>query len=284
MKLLRLVPAVLLAASGCAAAGSAADSAGSAASYAPGDLVVRVLTGGGFAPVSAAVTQLPEISVYGDGRVVTIGPVPGLYPGPALPNIQVRRISAADVRRLAQRGLAAGVGRGEDMGVPTNVADAPTTHITVRTASGAATTDVPAMGIDSAGDGMTADQRAARERMRQYVEDLRDLPKTLGRNSVGEAVPYEPARIAAVATPWQPSADGLPSDPPAVEWPSASALPGDPVPDRTGVNCLAVEASPVLSAANSANARTPWLSGGTRWAVEFRPLLPDESGCADLGR
>ncbi|MEV6930461.1 hypothetical protein AB0M46_39080 [Dactylosporangium sp. NPDC051485] len=283
MKLLRLVPAVLLAASGCAAPGSAAENGSSAASYAPGDLVLRVRTGGGFAPLSAAVTQLPEISVYGDGRVVTIGPVPGLYPGPALPNIQVRRISAADVRRLAQRGLAAGVGRGEDMGVP-NVADAPTTHITVRTATGAATTDVPAMGIDSGGEGLTADQRAARGRMQQYVAELRDLPETLGRKSVGEAAPYEPARIAAVATPWRPSADGLPSDPPAIEWPSASALPGDPVPNRPGVNCLAVEASPVLSAAASANARTPWLSGGTRWAVALRPLLPDESGCADLGR
>jgi hypothetical protein len=38
----------------------------------------------------------------------------------------------------------------------------------------------------------------------------------------------------------------------------------------------------VLAAAATANAATPWDSGGTRWSVAFRPLLPDESGCADL--
>ena len=42
------------------------------------------------------------------------------------------------------------------------------------------------------------------------------------------------------------------------------------------------QASAVLAAARPANAATPWVSGGTRWSVAFRPLLPDESGCADL--
>jgi hypothetical protein len=49
------------------------------------------------------------------------------------------------------------------------------------------------------------------------------------------------------------------------------------------VNCLTVDAGPVLAAAKTANARTPWVSGGTRWEVNFRPLLPDETSCADLG-
>jgi hypothetical protein len=41
---------------------------------------------------------------------------------------------------------------------------------------------------------------------------------------------------------------------------------------------------PVLDAARDANWATPWLSGGYRWLVNVRPLLPDESGCADLGQ
>ena len=32
-------------------------------------------------------------------------------------------------------------------------------------------------------------------------------------------------------------------------------------------------------AAQQANQLTPWISGGRRFHVVFRPLLPDESGC-----
>jgi hypothetical protein len=39
----------------------------------------------------------------------------------------------------------------------------------------------------------------------------------------------------------------------------------------------------VLEAARGGNASTPWVTGdGSRWSVAFRPLLPDETGCADL--
>jgi hypothetical protein len=38
----------------------------------------------------------------------------------------------------------------------------------------------------------------------------------------------------------------------------------------------------VLAAAKSAKSITPWTSGGRQWTVVFRPLLPDEAGCADL--
>jgi hypothetical protein len=31
--------------------------------------------------------------------------------------------------------------------------------------------------------------------------------------------------------------------------------------------------------ASTANQLTPWVSNGTRHAIAFRPLLPDESGC-----
>ena len=38
----------------------------------------------------------------------------------------------------------------------------------------------------------------------------------------------------------------------------------------------------VLATAAKANAATPWTSGGRTWSLHLRPLLPDESGCADL--
>jgi hypothetical protein len=42
-------------------------------------------------------------------------------------------------------------------------------------------------------------------------------------------------------------------------------------------------AAALLDAARQANAQTPWTSAdGTPWSVAFRPLLPGETGCAEL--
>ena len=38
----------------------------------------------------------------------------------------------------------------------------------------------------------------------------------------------------------------------------------------------------VLGAAAKATATTPWVSAGNSWSLLLRPLLPDETGCADL--
>ncbi|WP_243407364.1 hypothetical protein [Frankia canadensis] len=42
------------------------------------------------------------------------------------------------------------------------------------------------------------------------------------------------------------------------------------------------EATRLLAAARTAATTTPWTSGGRKWRVSLRPLLPDGSGCADL--
>src|SRR6185312_17432162 len=57
--------------------------------YAPDQLVLRVAYTGGFVTPQVVVSRLPLVSVYGDGRVLTEGPTPAIYPGPALPNLQV---------------------------------------------------------------------------------------------------------------------------------------------------------------------------------------------------
>jgi hypothetical protein len=54
--------------------------------------------------------------------------------------------------------------------------------------------------------------------------------------------------------------------------------------DVSCVSATGDQARALLDAAGSANSATPWVTAdGTRWSVTFRPLLPDESGCADLG-
>ena len=54
-----------------------------------------------------------------------------------------------------------------------------------------------------------------------------------------------------------------------------------------GLSCVTArgaEADAVLAAAAGATTLTPWVAGdGTRWSLRLRPLLPYETGCADLG-
>jgi hypothetical protein len=144
------------------------------------------------------------VSVYGDGRVISEGPVAAIWPGPALPNVQVRRIGTDDVRALVDRALAAGVGDTADLGRP-GVADAATTRFTVVTSSTTAVRDVYALmegasGAPPAGSGvfpqLTAEQQAARRKLLDLESALTDLDRTLG--AVADAEPYAPRR----SRPW----------------------------------------------------------------------------------
>ncbi|GGM33014.1 hypothetical protein ACFFX1_04875 [Dactylosporangium sucinum] len=278
MKLSRLLLATALLAAGCAEpAGPSAPSP----SFAPDDIVLQVRVTGGFVPVESLVTSFPVLTVYGDGRAITIGPIPAVYPGPALPNVQVQRVGADGVAKLTDLAVDAGVGQEQDFGMPA-VADAPSTEITVRTNAGLQRTTVEALGAGGT-EMLTDAQRAARGRMQQLVDALTDLPGTL--KTKDQPQPYEPKQLAVVAGPWIATSDPVLKDPPAVAWPGP-ALPGAPVGDLPDVHCVTSEpgqTTAILAAARSANARTPWTSDGTSWSVAFRPLLPHESSCADLG-
>jgi hypothetical protein len=92
-----------------------------------------------------------------------------------------------------------------------------------------------------------------------------------------------PHAVAAVASPWADPEDDLAH--PEQPWPGPE-LPGEPVRAPLEVGCVVAtgdQAAAVLAAAATASTATPWVSGGARWFVQFRPLLPDETGCADLG-
>jgi hypothetical protein len=226
---------------------------------------------------SVTVGRLPLISVYADGRMISEGPVIAIYPGPALPNLQEQRIDRAAVQDLVDRALAAGVADTTDLGSPP-VADATSTRITVLTASHTYVREVYALQETPAeGPGLTDAQHAARTK-------LRDLVSAITEPTAGDgSAPYQPDSIAALAAPWSAPQDGLPQ--PDVAWPGP-ALPGESTGGLPDLGCVTVTGDQVpalLTAAASANTETAWVTpGGSRWSVTFRPLLPDESGCADL--
>ena len=238
-------------------------------------LVLRVEHTGGFVTPSMLAGRLPMVSVYADGRVITEGPVPAIYPGPALPNLQVAELDPAGVQDLVDRALAAGVGETYDLGMPP-VADATSTRFTVVTAEDTYVREAYALWETTEGSGLTADQVAAREELGDLLDALTDPAASAGTS-------YEAEAVAAIASPWVDPGDGLVQ--PELPW-AGPALPGEPTggpPDVTCVTATGAEAQALLEAAAAGNAATPWVTGdGARWSVTFRPLLPDETGCADL--
>ncbi|HEY0508119.1 MAG TPA: hypothetical protein VGD12_08620 [Blastococcus sp.] len=257
----------------------------------PASLVLRVEYTGGFLPQESALTRLPSYSVYADGRLITDGPVAAIHPGAALPRLQVQVLDAATVQGLADRAMAAGVAQDSDLGRPP-IADSPSTRVTLVTAEGTHVREVYALagyvGEEDALEGaLTAEQRTGRAQLRGLLTALGDLGQQPTPEEQVPAEPYAAEAVAAIARPWSApqgeAAQG--STPEPVPWPGP-ALPGEPtggLPDLGCVTATGDEGAAVLAAARSANARTPWSTpDGARWSVSFRPLLPDESGCADL--
>ncbi|XVU21873.1 hypothetical protein ACQPZJ_31995 [Actinoplanes sp. CA-054009] len=262
---------------GAGAAPSSSDAQASAPTSGEGAnyLVARTESYGGFVPPDRTVGSLPAVSVYADGRVITEGPVPMIYPGPALPNVQVTQISPERVRELTRQGASAGVQNGTDFGRP-NVADAPTTRVTVRTEQGTQSVAVEALNESQANDPMlTQAQRDARKKLSGFVTVL------TGLSGESKGKEYEPEEMAVLARPYTDPGGTDPKSP-EVAWPGP-ALPGQYLNAAFKIGCVTVsgaELDEVLAAAGKANAMTPWTSGGAKYLITFRPLLPDESGCS----
>ncbi|MCY1139671.1 hypothetical protein OWR29_16850 [Actinoplanes sp. Pm04-4] len=285
------VPLFLLAACaqpGTTSAGSPA-SRESASSYPQGGdetqdgdkLVARVESVGGFVPPDRTVGTLPAISVYADGRVITQGPTPAIYPGPALPNLQVVTLSPDQVQQLLKEATEAGVRSGADFGRP-NVADAPTTRVTVTTAQGTQSVAVEALNEAQVNDPMLTDaQKTARKNLAAFVDKLSDLPAAAEPSA---SAPYDAESLAVLARPYiKQQGDDQPAQT-EMAWPGP-ALPGDYLNPAFKIGCVVVsgaEADKVLAAAKKANQMTPWTAGGEKYLITFRPLLPDEKGCAQF--
>lgn len=98
--------------------------------------------------------------------------------------------------------------------------------------------------------------------------ELADFHSTLHVD--GTATPYQPTKIAAVA--WAPD-----SSKDARPWPFA---PPD-VQIDPGL-CVVLDAAQVSGLARDVPKGTRFRIGATSFVVVFRPLLPGESGCADV--
>ncbi len=234
----------------------------------PDVAVVRVTMRGGFAAEGSRRGQPPHPSVFGDGRVIILGPTTLEFPGPALPNLQEFRLTGDGLKRIIDEARTAGLldDPPPDYGHP-GITEQPTTTVTVHAGGTTHRVEVYALGFT---DGLTAEQRENRERLNRFIQLTGDpdarrefvLPDSTRR--------YEMTAVAVIIRP-SDTTDGE-----TRAW---------PLGDLAGTQCAVFrgrDLTAVLDAARNAREDVRWLSGNDSYRLVFRPLLPDEKGCDDL--
>ena len=97
----------------------------------PDDVVIEYTELSGFTTREYAFQQPPMVLISGDGRVFTTGPQIAIYPGPALPNIQVGTITEEAVQQLLSIADDDGLFAEIDYTEESLVADASTATVTI---------------------------------------------------------------------------------------------------------------------------------------------------------
>jgi hypothetical protein len=232
-------------------------------------VVLTVSDEGGFVPVEWNFRRVPRYVVMSDGTVFLQGPVPAIYPGPALPNTQKVTLDEETLARILELIDAAGL---PDVTDERNdaaagfVADAPDTVFTFTDADGVEhRLAVYALGIEDAGE----DPR---------IPALIDLLEALDTAAFGAGTsePYEPAEVDVFAGVREPAVDDEFST--TREWPLDMAFE-DMVDAGVGFGCAHLTgqaAQDVLDLFAEVNEMTFFTTDDATYTVIVRPLLPGQ--------
>jgi hypothetical protein len=246
------------------------------------ELVLRVHTGGGFVPIEFLFTDLPEFSLYGNGTLITEGPLIEIFPPPALPNLQVTKISEEGIQTILRAAREAGLLDGDQQYIDAPVADAPTTTFTTNAGGQTSVVSAYALTIDMPNAPENPDAEA-RAKLLDFTEQIGDVTTLLAPNDiVADATAYDFDRLQLIFN--LATAD---LEQPEMEWPLATPLAELGVPYSVeGTRCAVIEGddlATLLPVLREANSQTPWSSGEELYVLFPRPLLPDETGCPDSG-
>jgi hypothetical protein len=206
-----------------------------------------------------------------------------------LPPLIARTIDEDGVQAILREALDAGLDRDgdySDLG-QMGIADASTTRFEL-TIDGT-THVVTAYALGMEGDAQQPGQPDDVWKMRQHLLALSTrlgVLDWLPSGSLGSERPYDALAARLLVGPYQPD-DTLPQRP--TTWPLAEPLstfgePAQVLGDGWRCGVLDGDAwTAVAALAAEANQLTPWVSDGRRWAITFRPLLPNEHGCGGPG-
>jgi hypothetical protein len=252
------------------------------------DVILRVDISGGFVPPSFLLTSFPPFTLTGDGRVIVPGPQILLFPGPALPATNVRRLTEDGIQAVLKEVTGTGLfGKSVELLAAQNfVADVGDTIFTLHADDADVRIRVYGLGVfDSAGTypGVSADELAANRTLSRLLQDLGNLDAILPASDWADAAwqRYQPEALRLLvrnADADAPDESGIGNG--LLDWPvdSDPATFGDPTSDgaqRCGV-VIGQAARDWYAALSSANQLTRFVKGDHRYQVTVRFQLPEE--------
>lgn len=278
---LTLAAAVLLTA--CGGLGSSGEPIG----HPTGDaLILRVSYSGGLAGPGWDLLGSPGFSLLGDGRVMVPGAQIAIFPGPALPAVNVRRLSEAGIQAV----LADLAGTGlfttnvEFGGAQNCVMDASDAIFALHADNRDVTVKIYGLGtLDGGGGcpGVSATELAAHATLTRLQDRLQNFDAWLPSGSwANEWQAYHPEAMRLIvrnADADEPDRSGTPSG--LVAWPASSDPATFGADTEFGLSCGVVtgnEANEWYDLLGQANQLTLFTRGDHRYAVSVRFLLPDE--------
>lgn len=256
----------------------------------PADAAVRLrVTVVQALPPSATFTWFPHLVITLDGRALTGGAVPAIFPGPLVAPIVERQLTPIGWSRIVDAARAAGLlGAVHDF-----------TGGQMPPGSQATRLEIVADGriYDLVGD---ASRQIAciqapcvappgtPEAFAGFVNQLFDLGAMTGPENLGPERLHQPAGYAVLITPGQPDDQGVPQ--PLVDWPLPGGPDafGKPLLDGSGGRCGLITGAAVglvRPAFTAATQTTPWRdpADGSVHGLIVRPLLPgDGDPCEGL--
>jgi hypothetical protein len=231
------------------------------------EVVLRIAYEGGFTTPDVVFLGLPTVLVTGD-RVFQQGPVIEIYPGPLLPNIQVRTISEAGIQELLAAADEAGLLEQRTYDGPDNIADAPDTVVTLTVDGVTYEHRAYALGFERASGVEGDEDRAA---LQGFVELVSRYVTAEPGEVLGEEAAFVPEEYllrSFVAD--DPS--GLEIEPTIVPWPAEV-----PVRLVDAADCAAVPAATVGELFTTATQLTFFEEEGVVFRLAVKPALPGDA-------
>jgi hypothetical protein len=284
-----LVPAAMALSLLLAACARGPGSSGGGIQHPTGDdLVLRVEYSGGFIAPAFVLTSFPTFTLTGDGRVIVPGAQIDLFPGPALPAVNERRLTAGGIQTVLQELADTGLfgASVEYRGAQNFVADAADTVFTLHADERDVVVKVYGLGtLDPTGSnpGVSAAELAVHRTLNQVVERLGNLDAWIPAGEWADASwhPYQPEALRLLvrnADADAPDDTGIGNA--LLDWPEASdpAAFGEKTFDGEH-QCAVVSgqrAKDWYAALGTANQLTRFVKDGHRYEVTVRFQLPDE--------
>ena len=283
-------PAALLAiaavAVACVGSAGAAGSTPSPKPVDPDKVIFRVSWEGGFVTPETLLARLPAVVVYADGRVITQGPIPMIYPGPFMPNLQERTLSPDALDRLIALAREKDLLKDVKYDFP-GIADAADTVLEINldgksyrlTAYALAEAGMegeiaPAVEVPPA-------DKAGRTAMREFIDALMAIPEA-DYVDQPHAYLFEALRLYVKPADIVDNSE-FPGEQPPIAWPLGDlATAGTAIDNPSVERCLVVDGddlATVLPLLQGANQLSVFESEGAFYSLIPQPLYPGEAGC-----